>query len=302
MSLIKNKLFLIFFSLSISIIITVYTTMYTVPEGYTAFLIHSGIAEKNPPISPLGPGLHVKLPFTRPTQIDMRLHSFTSKKSTFISSDKQALVIDYYVAWRVVNPIRYAQTPHNQQQTTQQLTQKINTILQNKLANYTREAITSTLQTEIFPHLRLEINTQIKTLGLSLVDIAIHSIDFSPADNETLLKNMRAEQLRLALEQQALGKTNAETIRQHADSQATLLLTQAQAEAATIRGEGDADAAKIYNTAYRKNPQFAAFYLNLEALRKGFIPSSSSNNNNTLVFTTKDDPFTDIKESLRHKN
>ncbi len=101
------------------------------------------------------------------------------------------------------------------------------------------------------------------------------------------------EQEQIALKQRAAGKANAETIRTQADNAATLQLAQAKGEAALIRGQGDAEAAKIYNAAYQKNPQFAAFYLKLEAYRKGFTQASSTNN--FLILNTKDDALPRLK-------
>ena len=271
MSLIKNKTIVIFFACAFAILFTQYTIIYTVPEGYTA--LQSNRLDKNFPSPLIGPGLHYKLPFVESIPIDLRLQSFSSQKSTFISEDSQVLLIDYYATWRVTNPIIYYLHAHNNiQQMQQQLTQEINPLLRMELAQQKLQAILShAQQTDLLHKVLLHINQQSKTYGITVMDIGVKSIDFSSETNEAILENTRSEQIHAALKQRILGQTHAATIQQDADNQAALLLAQATEEAAIIRSEADAKAAKISNAAYRKNPQFASFYLYLETLRKGFL-------------------------------
>ncbi len=289
MSLIKNKIILILgFLICASFIL--YHSVYTVAEGQIAL-----VSNRQQAVLPHGPGLHFKLPFFAQTiPIDMRLQSFLFNKANLLTADGQALNVDYYVKWRITQPeLYYAQTQAETQKTQQRLTQAINTLLEKEYARNTLNAIMTNEQTSILNRVQTQANNQIKTLGITLVDIGFKSIDFPTEANATLLKTRRTEQAQLALAQLAIGKTNAENIRAKADNQAALLLAKTKEKAAIIRGQGDAEAAKIYSDAYDKNPQFAAFYLNLEAYRKGFTQSSA--NNNFLVLNTKEDLFNPVK-------
>jgi membrane protease subunit HflC len=57
-------------------------------------------------------------------------------------------------------------------------------------------------------------------------------------------------------------------IRSQADRQAGELLAKASAEAERIRGEGDAEAIRILNEAYARDPEFAKFVQTLEAYKQ----------------------------------
>lgn len=297
MSLTKNKTILILGFL-IAILFLSYQSVYTVMEGHTALLEKTKLA--NSELYQAGPGLHFTLPFfVRPEQIDLRIRSISFTKSNLLTADGHPLLIDYYTKWKIINPILYYQQTHNDtQQTQQRLAQIINTLLQNECAHNTLNTMISSpnASTEV---IQAQANQQLKTLGISLLDIGFKSIDFPPEANNTLLEHRRLEQTQIALEQRAMGKANAESIRLKADNEAALELAKATEEAALIRGQGDAEAAKIYTAAYQKNPQFATFYLNLEAYRKGFTQSST--NNNFLVLNTKDSFFND-KEKSRLKS
>lgn len=287
MSFAKNKIILIF-SFLICALFTVYNSVYTVPEGYMALLSPSSSKKTNHSFSLQGPGLHFKIPFfIQSIPIDTRLQSFSFKNSTLLTADKYPLVIDYYVKWHVTDPaLYYLKTGNDTQQIHQRLTQEINTLLQVEYTHNTLNDIINSKQASILNTLLTQTNIQSKALGITLIDIGFKSIDFPSEASTNLLKNMRTQQARIALEQLAIGKANAENIRIKADNQASLLLAKAKEEAAIIRSQGDATAAKIYSDAYLKNPQFAAFYLNLEAYRQGFTQSAA--NNNFLVLNTRD--------------
>ncbi|WP_218814806.1 protease modulator HflC [Rickettsiella endosymbiont of Dermanyssus gallinae] len=294
MSLTKNKIILILGFLIATLFLS-YQSIYTVAEGHTALLEKANLAN-----SQVGPGLHFALPFfVRPEQIDLRLRSISFTKSNLLTADGHPLLIDYYTKWKIIDPVLYYQQTHNDSQKTQQrLTQIINTLLQTECARNTLNTIISNPNVST-QTVRAQANQQLQTLGISLVDIGFKSIDFPTEANNTLLENRRLEQAQIALEQRAMGKANAESIRLKADNDAALELAKATEEAAFIRGQGDAEAAKIYSAAYQKNPQFAAFYLNLEAYRKGFTQSSTKNN--FLVLNIKDGLF-NAKENLRLKS
>ncbi|MDQ8040134.1 MAG: protease modulator HflC [Rickettsiella sp.] len=292
MSFAKNKISLLIGFL-ICFLFIIYNSVYTVSEGHIKLLSRSINLEKTNPqsITLAEAGLHVKLPFFEQTiPLDMRLHSFSFKKSNILTADGHPLVIDYYTKWHIVNPsLYYLKTRNNTQEVQHQLSQQINTLLQSTYAHNSLNNVVNDEKISILNTVLTKINIQTKSLGITVVDIGFKSIVFPNEANSTLLKNMRAEQERVALQQRVIGKANAENIRALADNQATLLLAKAKEEAAIIRGQGDAIAAKIYSDAYHKNPQFAAFYLNLETFRKGFTQSTS--NTNFLVLNTKDELF-----------
>ncbi len=293
MSFTKNKIILILGFLICTLFI-IYNSVYTVLEGHTAVLSRANTLAKT---NLFGPGLHFKPPFfVQSIPIDMRLQSFSFKKANVLTTGEHPLVIDYYVKWQVTNPtLYYLKTGNNTQQTQQRLAQAINTLLQKE---YTQPTSNNTVDNTLL----MQTNTRSKVFGITVVDMGFKSINVPLEADTSLIKNMRAEQTRIAIEQRAIGKANAISIREKADNQASLLLAKAKEEAAIIRGQGDAIASKIYSEAYRKNPQFAAFYLKLETYRKGFAQSPLSNNflvlntQNGFFNTTKGFPQTHAKD------
>lgn len=274
----------------VCILFMLYQSATIVPEGQTGLLLSE---EKLTPYSEsiLKPGLHFIIPFLmRPILLDNRLQTLVfSETNAEDNSPKKSITNEYFANWRISDPVRYyQQTKNNFQQTKLLITQQISTLFNDKktpvpfsqlILNESPQQIDSVLSV---------VNKQLKTVGIKIITIGFKQLDLSADDNARILDNMSIEQENIAIAQHAQGKANAELIRAKADSSASLILAKAKEQAAKIRAQGDAEAAKIYNQAYNKNPEFAAFYLNLEAYQQGLNPSSM---NNFLLLTTKDENF-----------
>ena len=76
-----------------------------------------------------------------------------------------------------------------------------------------------------------------------------------------------AERKRVANELRSTGAAEGEKIRADADRQREITIANAYRDAQKIKGEGDAEAARIYADAFGRDPQFAQFYRSLEAYR-----------------------------------
>ena len=66
------------------------------------------------------------------------------------------------------------------------------------------------------------------------------------------------------------GQELAEGIRAAADREVTVLEANAFKEAEIIRGDGDANATKVYAEAYNQDPEFYSFVRSLRAYQETF--------------------------------
>jgi membrane protease subunit HflC len=81
---------------------------------------------------------------------------------------------------------------------------------------------------------------------------------------------MRTERERLARELRSRGQELAEGIRADADRQSTVILANAYRDSEVTRGEGDAEAARIYADAFNEDSEFYSFYRSLFAYKESF--------------------------------
>ncbi|MEL7174247.1 MAG: protease modulator HflC, partial [Pseudomonadota bacterium] len=101
---------------------------------------------------------------------------------------------------------------------------------------------------------------------------------------------MQAERQREAADERARGKERAQEVRATADREATELVSDAQRQADIIRGEADAERNRVYADAFKRDPEFFAFYRSLRAYE-----NSLKGENSTLVISPDSEFFNYLK-------
>src|SRR3990172_2189856 len=121
---------------------------------------------------------------------------------------------------------------------------------------------------------------ELAPLGIEVADVRINLTELPPATQQNVYARMRAERQRLARKYRAEGGEEARRIRAEADRQAPLYVgggegggpagrgAGAKRECEVSRGEGDAEAARVYAEAHGTDPEFYTFVRSLEAYRK----------------------------------
>ena len=79
----------------------------------------------------------------------------------------------------------------------------------------------------------------------------------------------------------------------YADRDQVVILAEAERDAQSLRGQGDADAARLYGEAANRDPAFYAFQRSLEAYRASFKDGQG------VIVLDKDDPFLQYMRSDR---
>jgi membrane protease subunit HflC len=107
-----------------------------------------------------------------------------------------------------------------------------------------------------------------------------------PEENsEAIYARMKSERQQQAAQYRGEGAEAAQTVRANAERERTVILAEAQRDGQRVRGDGDAQAVKIYADAFGKDKQFFAFYRSLEAYR------TALNSHDTSFVLSPDSPF-----------
>jgi membrane protease subunit HflC len=223
------------------------------------------------------PGLNVKLPppFQNVSYIDKRLLTLDSSDTEpMLTAEKQRVVIDWYVRWRISEPTDYIRNVGlNEAAGANQLNRVVRNAFQEEINKRTvkellsvkREALMNDVKDEVLKAVRGE-----KPWGIDVVDVRITRVDYVEAITESVYRRMQAERTRVANELRSTGAAEGEKIRADADRQREVTVANAYRDAQKIKGQGDAQAAAAYAEAFGRDPQFAQFYRSLEAYKSSF--------------------------------
>lgn len=101
--------------------------------------------------------------------------------------------------------------------------------------------------------------------GVDVKFVRIKRLTLPPGNTDAVLARMSSERQNRIAEIQAGGLAEAARIRNQAETEAQSKISQANSAALTIRGEGDAEAARLLGE-FQKNPELAKMLLDIGAL------------------------------------
>ena len=243
------------------------------------------------------PGLHFKLPppFQNVSYIDKRLLTLDSTDvEPIYTAEKQRVVIDWYVRWRISQPSEYIRNVGiDERAGANQLNRVVRNAFQEEINKYTLKDLLSQKREALMADVKREVIANVqgaRPLGMEVVDVRITRVDYVEAITESVYRRMEAERKRVANELRSTGAAEGEKIRADADRQREVTLANAYREAQKVKGEGDAEAARNYAESFGKDPQFAQFYRSLDAYKASF-----NKKNDVMVL----DPTSDFFKAMR---
>ena len=220
------------------------------------------------------PGLNFKLPppFQNVSYIDKRLLTLDSTDTEpLLTAEKQRVVIDWYVRWRITDPQAYIRNVGlDENAGAMQLNRVVRNAVQEEINRRTVRELISTRRETLMADVKREVTDAVKgdkPWGIDIVDVRITRADYVESITESVYRRMQAERQRVANERRSTGAADGEQIRADADRQREVTVANAARDAEKVRGEGDAEATRIYGEAFGKDPQFAEFYRSLDAYK-----------------------------------
>jgi membrane protease subunit HflC len=152
----------------------------------------------------------------------------------------------------------------------------VNGSLRRVLGNVTLSDILSLKRAAIMRQIRDEVADQSKAFGISVVDVRLRRADLPEENSQAIYARMKSEREQQARQYRGEGAEAAQTVRANAERERTVILAEAQRDAQRVRGDGDAQAVRIYADAFGKDKQFFAFYRSLQAYRDAFTGRNTS--------------------------
>jgi membrane protease subunit HflC len=243
------------------------------------------------------PGLHFKMPppFQNVSYIDKRLLVLDSVDAEpMLTAEKQRVVIDWYVRWRITQPSDYIRNVGlDEKAGANQLNRVVRNAFQEEINKRTVKDLLSLKREALMADVKREVLQAVQGAqpwGMDVVDVRITRVDYVEAITDSVYKRMVAERQRVANELRSTGAAEGEKIRADADRQREVTIANAYRDAQKVKGEGDAEAARTYAESFGRDPQFAQFYRSLDAYKASFSKKSD-----VMVL----DPSSDFFKAMR---
>ena len=220
------------------------------------------------------PGLNWKLPapFQTVSYVDKRLLTLeSSENEPLLTAEKQRVVVDWYLRWRISDPLEYIRNVGlDETAGALQLNRVMRDAVQEEINRRTVKELIAAQRESLMGDVKGAVIKAVqrdKPWGIDIIDVRITRADYVASITESVYKRMQAERQRVANELRSTGAAEGEQIRAEADRQVEVTIANAYREAQTTRGEGDGTANSTYAQAFQKDPDFAEFYRSLNAYR-----------------------------------
>ena len=219
------------------------------------------------------PGLNFKWPLIQNVRyFDRRILTMdTPEPERFITSEKKNVLVDLFVKWRIADPrLYYISVLGDEARAVTRLQQTVNANLREEFGLRTVHEVVSGQRDAIMEKMREKADEDAQKIGVKIVDVRLKRVDLPLEVSESVYRRMEAERKRVANELRSEGAAEAEKIRADADRQREVIIAEAYRKAQEVKGDGDAKAANTYAEAFKRDPEFFAFYRSQEAYRQSF--------------------------------
>jgi membrane protease subunit HflC len=148
---------------------------------------------------------------------------------------------------------------------------------------------------EIYASIATDVDAQARTYGITVEDVKIKQFDLPDSNLNAVYSRMISERNQMAEKYTADGNLEASIIRNDVDKQVNIMISNAQAEAAKLEAEGEAEYMRMLAAAYdtEDKKSFYEFILALEALK------ASLTGNEKTVILDPDSPLVKLLMGLR---
>ena len=219
-------------------------------------------------------GLHFKVPFIDTVKYFPKATQFYDiPPSEVLTSDKQNMTVDCYILWSISDPKLFYQTLGS----TAVAEQRLDALTYNQLKNVMGTLAQADIinmndgaeRNQIYEGISTDVDKLAKTYGIHVEDVKIKRFDLPESNLNAVYSRMISERNQMAEKYTADGTYEASIIRNDVDKQVNIIVTNAEAEAAKLVAEGEAEYMRMLAAAYdsRDKQSFYEFTLALDALK-----------------------------------
>lgn len=236
------------------------------------------------------PGLYVKIPFIQEvTTLPKYQMLYDVTEAEINTRDKKRMLIDNYVLWRIEDPqsmLRQAATVVNAEA---KMSEFVFSVVRTELGRLNYDEIINDEKSsrgslnDIVTERVNELLTK-DNYGIVVTDVRIKRTDLPEENEQSVYTRMISERESTAQDYLSQGEAEKNRIIANTDREVREMLAIAEADADKIRGEGEQEAAKVYNDSFSKDAEFYQLYRTLESYK-------TTINGDTVIILPSDSPY-----------
>ena len=258
-------------AIALLLIIIAASSIYTVRENeYACTFRFSQIVNTED-----SAGLYFKIPFIDTVKkFPNTTMLYDIPPSEVLTSDKKNMTVDCYILWNISDAQKFYQSVG----TTAEAESRMNAITYNALKTAMGTLAQSDIinmndgaeRNEIYESIAAIVDAETVKYGIHVEDVKIKQFDLPASNLNAVYQRMISERNQMAEKYTADGNKEATEIRSRVDRDVNIMISDAEAAAAVLVAQGEAEYMKKLAEAYdsEEEKEFYEFILALEALEK----------------------------------
>ena len=220
-------------------------------------------------------GLQFKIPFIHSVKYFSKATQFYDiPPSEVLTSDKQNMTVDCYILWSISDPKLFYQTLGS----TSVAEQRLDALTYNELKTVMGTLAQADIinmedgakRNDIYDSIATDVDQLAAQYGIRVEYVKIKQFDLPESNQNAVYSRMISERNQMAEKYTADGNYEASIIRNDVDKQVNIIVSNAQAEAAKLEAQGEAEYMRLLAEAYNSDDKkdFYEFTLALDALKQ----------------------------------
>ena len=221
------------------------------------------------------PGLHFKIPFvdavekyTKATML------YDIPPSEVLTLDKQNMTVDCYILWSISDPQQFYRAVGTTTVAEERLNAITYSVLKRSMGTLAQAEIINmedgAERNEIYEGIASIVDEQAASYGIHVEDVKIKQFDLPESNLNAVYQRMISERNQMAAGYTADGNKEASLKRNKVDQTVNIMISDANADAAKLVAEGEAEYMRLLAEAYDspEKREFYEFMLALDALKQ----------------------------------
>jgi len=236
------------------------------------------------------PGIHIKIPFIQTvTSLPKHQMIYHFSEEEINTKDKRRIIADNYAIWRINDVRKMINNAGNIVNAQSRMEEFIYSVVRSELGHLNYNEIINdenSSRGSLNDNITAKVNELLKkdNYGIEVVDVRMKRTDLPKENEHAVFNDMISEREKMAQKYLSEGDADKRSIEATTDRTVAEMLAKAKKDAAVIRSEGEAQAAKIYNESFSKDPQFYELYRTLESYKKTI-------GEDTVIILPSDSPY-----------
>lgn len=213
----------------------------------------------------IDPGVYFKVPFIQEVHFEKRVLNSDVSEVELTLGDQKRLIVDVFARYYISNPVLFFKSVYDVESASRRLKLIIMGDIRDILGKVSLQDLLTNKRAEIVSKIHKRVAKAVQVFGIGMMEVRIKKALLPSENYDAIFDRMRSDRTKEAQEWRGKAEEIYKTIVSEADLKASSIVENAKKQSEIIRGESDAKAIKLLQSAYRKDSKFSKFMLQLKS-------------------------------------